>query len=134
MERWIATYGVIVQNKSVLVLVEIVKRALRDTILDFNAALDVLLVRKLHLVIDNGRLIPLTLSLAFSHSSWVLHAARNVVFDCSLLVDLLIEGHWVVVLALHIKRRVASLHEPFVGICALVNCVLVLRVHQRHVF
>jgi len=129
-----ATYGVIVQNKSVLVLVEVVKGALGDSILDFNAALDVLLVGKLHFVIDNGCLIPLTLSLSLNHSLvGVLHAANGIVFDLSRLVDLLIEGHWVVVLAAHIERRVAALHQSVVSGFALVH-VLVLGVHQRHVF
>ena len=112
---------------------EVVQRALRDTILDFNAALDVLLVRKLHLVIDNRCLIPLTLSLALRHSLvGVLHATNGVVFNSSRLVDLFIEWHRVVVLVAHIERRVAPWHHYVVGGFALVD-ILVLRVHQRHV-
>ena len=42
---------VIIQHQGVLVLVEIVQTALRYPILNLNATLDVLLVRKLHLVL-----------------------------------------------------------------------------------
>ena len=46
------TYRIVIENESVLILVEVVQRSLRDAILDLDGALDVLLVRELHLVIN----------------------------------------------------------------------------------
>ena len=55
------TYGVIVQNEGVLVLVEVVKGALGDSVLDLDGAFDVLLLRELNfIVVDALRLVPLS--------------------------------------------------------------------------
>jgi len=51
--------GVVIEDEGVLVLVEVVEGALRDSILDFNGALDVLLVCQLHLSIDALLVVPL---------------------------------------------------------------------------
>lgn len=45
------TYCVVVEDECVLILMKIVKTTLRDAILDLNGALDVLLIRQLHLPI-----------------------------------------------------------------------------------
>ena len=54
------TYRIIVENESILVLMEVVKGALRDSVLNFNRAFDVLLLRELRLIVGIGLcLVPL---------------------------------------------------------------------------
>ena len=46
---------------------EVVQRALRNTILDLNAALDVLLVRELYFFIENFCVVPFVRSRTLHH-------------------------------------------------------------------
>jgi len=76
------TYGVIIKNQRVLILMKIVKRALRDTILDLDTALDILLVRELHLVIESLSIVPLICSGALHHTfiSTILGLLKVLIF------------------------------------------------------
>ena len=59
LPRKTVTYGVVVEDEGVLVLVEVVEGALWDAVLDLDRALDVLLVRELVLLVDHGAFFPL---------------------------------------------------------------------------
>ena len=93
---------------------EIVERALWDAILDLDAALDILLLRELHLVIDCGCIFPFVwLPL---HHSFLLHFVDRVGV-VALSVDLLFEWEWLIVLAAHVERGIGSGHQSdFIGV------------------
>ena len=129
-----ATYGVVVEDKGVLIFVEVVQRALWDAVLDLDRTLDVLLVRQLHLVVDCLCVVPLARRKAH-HALLVIFAN----FKCILLVAcsgglrarLLLERKRFVVLATHVELSVASLHESGL-VVARVGISIVLK-HQRSI-
>ena len=87
---------------------EVVKGALGDTILNLDGALDVLLLRELHLVfIDALRLVPLSWRQALNHAFFLtLHL---VILTASFVLvsrHLLIEGQWLVVRVSHAQLSV----------------------------
>ncbi len=108
---------------------EIVEGALRDTILDFDAALDVLLIRKLHLVIYSGRLLPLAGS---QHHSFLLHFVHGCSIIASLLIiDLLLKGQWLIVLIAYVERSIGPSHKANFLLLTLATIDLVLPVQER---
>ena len=107
---------------------EIVEGALRDTILDLDAALDVLLIRKLHLVILWGRILPLAGS---EHHSFLLHFVHGISFIAiSLIIDLLLKGKWLIVLVAYVECGICSGHETTFILIALSSFEL-LPVQER---
>ena len=107
---------------------EIVEGALRDTILDFDAALDVLLIRKLHLVIYSGRLLPLA---GRQHHSFLLHFVHDCsIIACLLIIDLLLKGQWLVVLIAYVECSIGSSHEAYFFLLALASIDLLRSVQE----
>ena len=114
---------VIIQHQGVLVLVEIVQTALRYPILNLNATLDVLLVRKLHLVLC---LIPFLTRRASIHHSLIIFP----IFSCCLVVSLtdhmlrlvvhFIEWQSVIVCTARVQLRVGS--DKFVLLILILLC------------